>query len=43
MANYLWAYDEKFQFHYSVAYSASVECKTGNNTGIIGNLKRIIG
>ena len=30
---------EKFQFHYSVAYSAPVECKTGNNTEIIGNPK----
>ena len=34
---------EKFQFHYSVAYSAPVECKMGNSTGIIGNMKRIIG
>jgi len=29
----------KVQFHFSVAYSAPVECE--NNTGIIGNLKRI--
>jgi len=28
---------------YSVAYSAPVECKTGNDARIIGNLKRIIG
>ena len=28
---------------YSVAYSAPVECKTGNNARIMGNLKRIIG
>jgi len=33
-------YTEKFQCHYSVAYSAPAECK---NWGIIGNLKRIIG
>ena len=26
---------EKFKFHYSVAYSAPVECKSCNNTGII--------
>ena len=31
------------QFQCSVAYSAPVECKTGNNTGIIGNFERIIG
>jgi len=31
------------QFQYSVAYSAPVECKHGNNTGIIGNFERIIG
>ena len=31
----------KVQFHFSVAYSAPVECE--NNTGITGNLKRIIG
>ena len=33
-------YTEKLQFHYSVAYSAPVECK---NWGIIGNLERSIG
>ena len=27
------------KYGYSVAYSAPVECKTGNNAGIIGNLK----
>jgi len=31
------------KYGYSVAYSAPVECKTGNNARIIGNLKRIIG
>jgi len=31
------------QFQYSVAYSAPVECKTWNNTGIIGSFERIIG
>jgi len=31
------------QFQYYVAYSAPVECKPGNNTGIIGNFERIIG
>jgi len=31
------------QFQYSVAYSAPVECKPGNNTGIISNFERIIG
>ena len=31
------------KYGYYVAYSAPVECKTGNNARIIGNLKRIIG
>ena len=31
------------KYGYSAAYSAPVECKTGNNARIIGNLKRIIG
>jgi len=31
------------KYGYSVAYSAPVECKTGNNARIISNLKRIIG
>jgi len=30
------------KYGYSVAYSAPVECKTGNNARIIGNLKRIV-
>jgi len=36
---------EKFQFHYSVAYSAPVECKNcmGIIQELIGNLKRIRG
>jgi len=35
---------EKSQFHYSVAYSAPVECKNWESEyRMIGNLKRIIG
>jgi len=44
VAIYLWACNgmifNQFQFHYCVAYTAPVECK---NSGIIGNLKRIVG